>query len=297
MAVDMNRGSDGVYLPSEISQEIWQKVQDASVVMGLARKVELSGAGTVYHEVIGDSQPEFVGETERKPVSNPQVQNKVLTPHKIAVVQTYSDEFKRDLPGLFNALVGRLPGSLARTFDMAALHGVGAPASNFDDLSGATEVSIANSTPGSDDAYGGFLNALAAVPTLSAWALSPQGEVTALSNRDTSGSPILNPNPLTDGSIGSVLGRPVFGSANAFEDGGGEGADTLGIAGDWSKAIWGQVEAVSIDISGNPIYDGSGALVTAGWQDNMIAVRAEFHVGFIADDSAFVRLTGDESGS
>lgn len=292
--VDINRGTTGVQLPPEVSQEIWQNVQAESVVMGLARNVPLSGAGTVYHEVLTDSVPEFVGETERKPVSNPTVGNKTLKPHKIAVVQTYSDEFRRDLPGLFNALVQRLPGSLARTFDLAALHGVGAPAADFDDLSGSTEVSILNTTPGSVDAYAGFLNALAAVPTLDAWALNALGQVTALSNRDTNGGSILNQNVLTNGSIGSVLGKPVFSSENAGQPGtAGDSPAVLGVAGDWTKAVWGQVEAISVDISDNPVYNSDGSLVTAGWQDNMIGVRAEIHVGFIADDTKFVRLTGE----
>lgn len=286
--VDINRGTAGVVLPPEVSQEIWQKTQDASVVMGLARRVPLSGAGTVYREILTDSEPAFVGETERKPVSNATLGSKTLKAHKIAVVQTYSDEFRRDLPGLFNALIGRLPATLARTFDLAALHGTGAPSADFDNLSAATEVSIHNATPGVDDSYAGFLASIAAVPELSAWALSPLGEVVALSNRDTNGGAILNPNVLTNGSVGSVLGRPVFRSTNA-QDG-----DIVGVAGDWSKAVWGQVEAVSIDISDNPVYDPAGALVTAGWQDNMIGVRAEIHVGFIADEDQFVRLSNAE---
>lgn len=292
--VDINRGTAGVQLPAEVSAEIWQKVQDASVVMGLARRVPLSGAGVVYHEILTDSTPQFVGETERKPVSNPTIGAKTLKAHKIAVVQTYSDEFRRDLPGLFNALIERLPATLARTFDLAALHGTGAPTADFDTLAGADEVSIHNTTAGSQDAYAGFLNALAAVPELNGWALSPLGEVVALSNRDTNGGAILNPNVLTNGSVGSILGRPVFRSSNA-QDG-----DIVGIAGDWTKAVWGQVEGVSIDISDNPVFNEDGELVTAGWQDNMIGVRAEIHVGFIADEDSFVRLSNaeeDESGN
>lgn len=292
--VDINRNTEGVVLPPEVSAEIWQKVQDASVVMGLARRVPLTGAGAIFREILTDSQPAFVGETERKPVSNPTLGSKELKAHKIAVVQTYSDEFRRDLPGLFNALIGRLPASLARTFDLAALHGIGAPAADFDTLAGADEVSIHNTTAGSQDAYAGFLNALAAVPELNGWALSPLGEVVALSNRDTNGGAILNPNVLTNGSIGSILGRPVFRSGNA-QDG-----DIVGIAGDWTKAVWGQVEGVSIDISDNPVFNEAGELVTAGWQDNMIGVRAEIHVGFIADEDSFVRLSNaeeDESGN
>ena len=299
-APDINRGTTNVVLPAELSSEIWQQIQDRSVVMNLARKVTLPGAGMTYQEILTDSVPQFVGETARKPISNPTFSKKTLKPHKIAVVQTYSDEFRRDLPALFNALLGRLPGTLARTFDMAALHGIGAPLADFDTLENATTVSLQNTTPGSVDAYAGFLSALGTVPTLDAWALSAQGEILALSNRDTAGAPILNPDPLTVGSVGRVLGRPVFQSENAYlagaaptTSGGTDGvAATVGFAGDWTQARWGQVEAVSIDISDNPVYAADGTLVTAGWQDNMIAVRAEIHVGFIADDSQFVRLTG-----
>lgn len=297
--MSISRATSGVNLPAEVSSEIWQGIQAASVVMGLARKVELSGAGTVYHEVLTDSQPAFVGETARKPLSDPTIGSKLLKPHKIAVVQSYSDEFRRDLPGLYAALVGRLPGALAKTFDLAALHGTGAPVSDFDTLEDATEVSILNTTQGSVDAYQGFLNALAAVSAgggdVTAWALSALGEITALSNRDTSGGPIFLNSPITDGAVGSILGRPVFRSQNAALAGvaGTPGTPaTIGIAGDWSAARWGQVSGVEISVSDNPVYQANGTLVNAGWQDNMFSVRAEIHVGFIADDTKFVRLTG-----
>lgn len=295
MAKDIYRGSSNVVLPAPVSQEIWQNIQDASVVMGRARRVELPGSGVTFQEIVGDPTPAFVGETDRKPVSNPTFQKKTLVPHKIAVVSTYSDEFRRDLPALFNALVGRLPGALAKTFDLAALHGVNAPVSNFDTLAGADTVSVANTTAGSVDAYAGFLAALGKVPELNGWALSPQGEVIALSNRDTAGGPILVGSAADSGSIGRIVGRDVFRSGNAAYAADG----TVGIGGDWSKAVWGMVEGVSIDISDNPVYASNGDLVSAGWQDNMISVRAEIHVGFIADDSAFVRLVdaGTEESS
>lgn len=294
MPVDVHRGTTNVVLPSPVSSEIWQKIQDASVVMGLARRVELTGFGTTFQEIASDPVPAFVGETDRKPVSNPTFAKKTLKPHKIAVVSTYSDEFRRDLPALFNALVGRLPGALAKTFDQAALHGIGAPLADFDDLSGATQVSIDNATPGSVDAYAGFLQALGSIPSdgdLTAWALAPAGEIIALGNRDTVGGPIFVPSPADSRAIGRILGRDVFRSGNATD----ATDDTVGVAGDWSKAVWGQVEGVSISLSDNPVYAENGTLISAGWQDNMIAVRAEIHVGFIADEDYFVRLTTDES--
>lgn len=288
MAVDVYRGTSNVALPAEVSQEIWAKVQSASVVMGLARRVNLPGTGVTFQEVLTDPTPAFVGETDRKPVSNPTFAKKTLKPHKIAVVSTYSDEFRRDLPGLFDELLRRLPGALGRTFDLAALHGIDAPMADFDTLAAATTKSIVNTSPGTVDAYAGFLGALGEVPEINAWALAPAGEVIALSNRDTAGNPILVPSASDSGAIGRIVGRDVFRSSHAQSAGDG----TVGIGGDWSKAVWGMVEGVSIDISDNPVYQANGTLISAGWQDNMISVRAEIHVGFVADDSAFVRLTG-----
>src|SRR5690606_9742428 len=136
----------------------------------------------------------------------------------------------------------------------------------------ATEVSVLNTTQGSVDAYQGFLNALAAVSAgggdVTAWALSALGEITALSNRDTSGGPIFLGSPITDGAVGSILGRPVFRSQNAGEAGaaGTPGTPaTLGIAGDWNAARWGQVSGVEISLSDNPVYQADGTLVNAGW--------------------------------
>lgn len=295
-AIDVSRETAGLALPAEVSQEIWSEVQEASVVMNLARKVRLPGTGVTYQQILTDSVPQFVGETERKPVSNPTFAKKVMQPHKLAVVQTYSDEFRRDLPGLFGALISRLPGTLAAAFDAAVLHGTGAPSANFDTLAGVSGTSILNATPGSLDAYQGFLTSLGMVPNLTDWALSPQGEIVALGNRDTSGMPILANSPTDDGSIGRMLGRRVFRSENAYAAGAEDTPATLGFGGDWRKAYWGQVEAVSIDVSDNPVYTSDGELISAGWQDNMISVRAEIFVGFIADTDAFVRLTGAAEG-
>lgn len=288
--VDVNRNTEGLVLPPEVSQEIIAEVQEQSVVMTLGGSITLNGTGAVFQEILSDPEPAFVGETERKPVSNPTFGSKTMRPHKIAVVSTYSDEFRRDLPGLFGQLISRLPGSLARTFDLAALHGLGAPSADFDSLAGAQTVTLANTTPGSDDAYGAFLEAYASVPDMTGWALSSAGEIVALSNRDTSGYPIFAASPSDTGSVGRILSHPVYRSKTVAE---GED-DVIGIAGDWTAARTGIVQGVSVDISDNPVYDASGSMISAGWQDNMIAVRAEVHLGFIADESKFVRLVSAE---
>jgi hypothetical protein len=64
----------------------------------------------------------------------------------------------------------------------------------------------------------------------------------------------------------------------------------LGVAGDWSQAMYGTVEGVVIDYSSDATLT-SGATTINLFQQNMFAVRAEIEIGFRADVSCFNRLT------
>ena len=65
----------------------------------------------------------------------------------------------------------------------------------------------------------------------------------------------------------------------------------VGIAGDWSQAMYGTVEGVKIDYSQDATLDiGSGNVINL-FQQNMFAVRAEIEVGFRADTDMFNKLT------
>jgi hypothetical protein len=67
--------------------------------------------------------------------------------------------------------------------------------------------------------------------------------------------------------------------------------NVVGIAGDWTQAMYGTVEGVVIDYSSDATLDlGSGNVINL-FQQNMFAVRAEIEVGFRADTSVFNALT------
>src|SRR5690606_2650871 len=86
-------------------------------------------------------EAEWVAETDEKPVSNATVSSKSLTPYKMAVIEPFSDEFRRDLPGLYAELARRLPKALGTLFDQTIL-GSTAPGSGFDVLGGASSVAV-----------------------------------------------------------------------------------------------------------------------------------------------------------
>jgi hypothetical protein len=64
----------------------------------------------------------------------------------------------------------------------------------------------------------------------------------------------------------------------------------VGIAGDWSQAMYGTVEGVVIDYSSDATLTSGNTTINL-FQQNMFAVRAEIEIGFRADTSCFNRLT------
>lgn len=283
--VDINRSTTGVLLPEAVSSEILAKVQEGSVIQSVARRVNLPGSGVAFRTITGEPVASWVEETAEKPVSNGTVGSKVLRPYKLAVIEAFSNEFRRDLPSLYAALAERLPAALAKKFDSTVMHGT-APGDNFDTLAGATAISLGTGV------YDGFVSALTTIGTagyeFNGAVLAPQGEALLYGEKDGNDRPLFINNPATDGSIGSVLSRPIYKSRAAYLD---TTTDVLGFGGDWSQAMWGTVEGVQVKISDQASLN-IGAETVNLFQQNMFAVLAEIEVGFIVSDaSAFVKFT------
>src|SRR4051794_23139719 len=96
-------------LPKEVSSEIWQDAQEASAIMSLANRIHLPGVGLAVPMITGDPSAEWAGETEEIKASDSTIDHREMKGHKIGVIETFSKEFKRDLPGLYAELRKRLP--------------------------------------------------------------------------------------------------------------------------------------------------------------------------------------------
>ena len=273
-----------IALPAAISAEILQKTQDASAIMSLARRTDLPGNGTAIPVITGDPEASWVAETGAKPVSNPSLAKKVMTPYKVAVIETFSNQFRRDYARLYDELLRRLPYALGKKIDATVLGGT-APGTGFDTLTGSTAIAL-----GSTDVYGQLVAVMAAVTAnggdLNGWAMSPQGIAALMGTEDAQKRPLfLN---ATEGGIPQILGAPIVKAPAAFKAG---TPNVLGYAGDWSKAAFGHVGTIDIAFSDQAtLNDGTNTINL--WQRNMFAVRAEFEVGFVvADASAFAKIT------
>ena len=293
--ISTNRSN--ITLPTELSGEIIQKTQESSAVMQLARQIALPGRGVTIPVITSDPEANWVAETAAKPVSNPGLSQKVMTPYKLAVIVPFSDEFRRDAAALYDQLVARLPGALAKKFDFTVFNG-STPGTGFDVLSGCTAQSIDVNASG----VGGFYSALVAADVdiaaaggdLNGFAMSPQARGEMLSALDKDGRPIFI-NNVAEGAIPRLLGQPVmysrglYGAGNAASGSTAAKPDTIGFAGDWTKAMYGTVEGVKISISDEATLTISDSAVNL-WEHNMFAVRAEIEVGFVADTYCFNKI-------
>ena len=290
MPINTYRGS--ITLPNEVSNMIIQSTQESSAIMALANRINLPGPGLTIPMITADPEADWVAETAAKPVSNPSLSTKVMTPYKLAVIVPFSDEFARDYDALYDALVARIPGALAKKFDATVFHG-SAPGSGFNVLAGCTAQTISGS---GNSFYGALVNADVAIAAqggdVNGYAFSPQARGEMLSALDSTNRPIFI-NNVAEGAIPRLLGHPVHYSKGAYKAGtSGSGAtpDVIGFAGDWTKAWYGTVEGVKIDISNQATLTISGTAVNL-WEHNMFAVKAEIEVGFVADTNAFNRIT------
>ena len=273
-----------ITLPPEVAAEILAKTQEASAVMSLARQIQLPGRGVSIPVITSDPEAAWVGETAEKPVSNPGLETKVMEAYKLAVIVPFSNEFRRDAAALYDELVRRLPLALAQKFDATVVGAVAAPGSNFDTFASATAQNITapntySSLVAADTdiaTHGGIMNGIA---------LAPQGKGVLLGAVDGNERPLFI-NNVSEGAVPMVLGAKTQLSKGMYN-----GTNhTVGVAGDWSQALYGTVEGVTIDYSSDATLVSGDTTINL-FQQNMFAVRAEIEIGFRADVNCFNRLT------
>lgn len=292
-----------INLPNEVSTEILQKTQESSKIMQLARQIALPGRGLQIPVIASDPEASWVSETGTKPVSFPSLDKKIMQGHKLAVIVPFSEEFRRDAAALYDALVARLPGVLAKKFDNTVFFGPSSGSlANFDNFSAVTAVSLQSSVY--DGLVTADINVSEQAGAVTGYVFSPQGRGMLLKAKDNDGRPLFTMG-VDSRDIPTILGAPVHFSAAAYEAGaaasGSDAAvpDIVGFAGDWSHAMYGIVSGIDISISDQATLtykDAGNNTVTLNlWQQNMFAVRAEIEVGFVAETAYFQRLTRTHS--
>ena len=279
----INVNTTTINLPTEVASTILQKVQEDSAVMKLAQYMDLPGLGATIPVITSDPEAEWVSETGLKPVSRPGLSAKTMQAYTLAVIVPFSNQFRNNMPALYNAIVERLPKALAQKFDSTVFHGA-APGSNFDTFASCTAQSFGN------DAYKALVAADADVAAhngiTNGFVIAPQGKSALLNATDTTGRPLFI-NSMSENAIPMILGSKTVQSKAAYKN---DTADVLGVVGDWTQAIYGISQGLSISISDQATLTDGDQTINL-WQRNMFAVRAEIEVGFVADTACFDLLT------
>lgn len=306
MPEDISRGTSGVLLPPEVSSEVWSGVQEASAVMQLTRETTMPGPGISVPIITGDAEADWVDETDEISVSRPTLDNKTITPYKLGVIVPFSNEFKRDLAGLYPELLRRLPNALAKKFD-STVFGSSAPGSNFDVLGGATAVACApHASDVKKGTYAGLVEAEATITgnegEIGGWVLSPQFRSLLRGQVDADGRPLLGNSIIGGAQVTDIFGAPVASSRGVYAAG---SPARIGFVGDFADgAVWGAVNDIEITVTDQAsITDGVTTLdvgeetvdipnILNLWQRDMFAVKVVVEVGFrVRNTNRFIKLT------
>ena len=278
-AVDINRGTSGLSLPKEVSDIVIQGAIAESAIMKLAQRVYLPGRGLAIPAITADPTVSIVNEACEKPVSNSTFSTKNMVPKKFAVIEVFSNELRRDMPALYDALIQRLPGAIAKAFDYQALTQVAL--TGFDSLVGAQTISSGSTF--AEKLQNGIKAIASDGYRMTGIAAGAMGEAEIMTAVNGLGMPLFIEN-IQDGRIGRIYGADIVPCP----------AISGLIAGDWDKAYYGIVDGINIDFSDTAtLNDGSDGLIHL-WQRNMVAARIECEISFIvASDSAFFQIAAE----
>lgn len=285
MPIDINRGTSGINLPFEVSNEIWSKMQEASAIMNLATPMELPGAGVEVDMITGDPAAEWVGETDEVKVSKGTASSKKMKGYTMGVIVPFSREFARDKARLFDEMVARVPGVLAEKFDGTCFGKYTKPGELFDQFTVCDAVDVVT------DPWAGLVTADSTIAEnnaiLNGYCISPKLKSTLLTAKDGNERPLFV-NSIAANGVPVILGNPTYQSRAAYLAG---TPNTLGVAGDWTSARYGVVEGMTASISDQATLTIDGEAVNL-WQRRMFAIMFEIEIGFrMKYEEDFVRLT------
>lgn len=290
-AIDINRGTTGINLPFQVSNEMWSKTQEQSAIMQLATAIELPGSGVEVDMITGDPEAAWVDETEEIKVSKGSASSKKIKGYTMAVIVPFSNKFARDKARLYDEMVARVPLVLAEKFDGTVFGKFEKPGELFDQFTGCTGVDI------KADPWSGLVAADAAIAEqnaiLNGYCMSPKMKSLLLTAKDGMERPLFV-NSIAANGVPVILGNPTYQSRSAYIAGNKDTSkpETLGVAGDWTSARYGVVQGITADISRESTLTIDGQPVNL-WQRGMFAVKFEIEIGFrFKYQEDFVRLTG-----
>lgn len=286
------------FIKPELAGPIFDEAAKGSAAMSLMKKVPLGASGQAFPIVTGKPTASWTAEGAKKHTTEASLGLVTMQPKKLTAIAVASQEVIRANPGGYSeTLAGLLAEAFARAFDLAVFFdkgGDGTGTGPFGTSLWATTKSVTLGATAGANVYDDIVKAmglnLQGTPKkqVNGFAFDTGFEVDLLTTKDSSGRPLFA-EASYDGLIpalrsGSILGRPSYLHENVGLE------KTVGFAGDWTKAAWGTVGGITMDVSTEATVTIGGQLVSL-YEQNLVAIRAEAEYGFaLADKEAFVKI-------
>ena len=286
------------FIKPELAGHIFDEAAKGSAAMALIKKVPLGASGQAFPIVTSKPTANWTAEGAKKHTTEAGLGLVKMEPKKLTAIAVASQEVIRANPGGYSeTLQALLADAFARAFDLAVFHnkgGDGTGTSPFETTLAATTKTVTLGAATDANTYDDIVKAMslnlqgAPKKQVTGFAFDTGFEIDLLTAKDTAGRPLFA-EASYDGLVpalrsGSILGRPSYLHENVGMD------KTVGFAGDWTKAAWGTVGGITMDVSTEATVTIGGQLVSL-YEQNLVAIRAEAEYGFaLADKEAFVKI-------
>jgi HK97 family phage major capsid protein len=284
----------------EVYKPIFQAAINNSAAMQLATRLPDMGRNTrsltVMH-ALPVAYWQSTG-TSLKQTTSATWKNKTLTAEELAVIVPIAEDLLYDTENtgydLWNELTPRVGESIGRLVYLAVFHGTNLPATWMTDTSGTAGSILTDATAAGHtvvegaglDIYNDIFGAGGVVSLVEADGFEPTGFVGAISTKGTlrqqraeisttgAGLPMFDGN--ADGTMNLGGYRAIFPKNNAID-----ATSALLFCGDFSQLVYAIRQDITVKLlDEGVIQDGEGAIVFNLAQQDMVALRFTFRLGF-----------------
>lgn len=288
---NISRTDAAALIPEEVSREMLGKATEQSAVLQLFRRIPVSRSQVRLPILSALPVSYWVGgDTGLKQTTEMAWDNKFLNVEEIAAIMPIPENVAEDIEiNIWDDAKPYLVESVARVLDTAVFFGTNAPSSFPTNVLAATIAASNTVTEATATAaQGGYMGDLDnLIATVEEDGFDVTGFVAALAAkrkfraaRNVQGDKT-DPGRIS-GDLNSIDGSPVhYPMRGLWTTGGSAGTNVRLFAGDWSQFVVGVRSDIQYKIlTESVIQDNTGAIVYNLPQQDMIALRLKFRVGW-----------------
>lgn len=292
----IGRSDASALIPEDVSREIIQGVAQQSAIMQLSTRLPNMSRAQRRMPVLSTLPTAYFvnGDTGQKQTTEQAWSNKHINAEELAVIVPIPEAVLDDVDyDIWGEVRPRIEEAFGIAFDQAVMFGTNAPSDWPDDLlTGATAAShtkdLSTAIAASDDIYDTILGEGGTISFVEEDGFMVNGHVAALSVRaklrglrDSQGNPIfmrsLDRQDVQGATRYELDGEPIIFPRN----GSMLAASALLFSGDWTQLVYAIRQDITYKVLTEAvIQDGAGNIVYNLAQQDMVALRAVFRLGW-----------------